>query len=614
MFGNFIYFIIVLLIYATYEPAEAPPLPVIELLFLLVSFTLLFTAVVWARFRQLASRIGLESYLRLDHRYNALVTRSSVGAIVLFAVDIYVLDLTAVTRRVPLLAQLPTLEAVLFLGLFIGYLAIVWGIAHEVYRRLYGDPISRKSFVLSNVSFAVPVLLPWIILSGVADLIRALPFAAPREFLATTQGEILYFLVFLFGVAVVGPYLIQKFWRCRPVPPGPDRQRIEALCRRAELEYADILYWPIFGGRMITAGVMGLARRFRYILVTNALLTVLQPEEVEAVIAHEIGHVKKRHLQFYLFFFVGYMLLSYATFDLIIYSILYLEPLYRFVKGTGFEQATITSALFSAMIIILFLVYFRFIFGYFMRNFERQADTYVFHLFGTARPLISTFQKITLTSGQSPDKPNWHHFSISERVGYLRRCELDRSWIGRHERKVRRSIIVYAVAMVAVAAAGYHLNFGEAGRTLNAHLFEKILLREIDRGEGDGRIHRMLGDLYFSRKDFTGAVRAYERAVDLAPDDPETLNNLAWLYATCEDESFRNPVRAVALAERAAVRKPVAHILDTLAESYYVNGELDAAVAVGRKALAAARQDRAYFEEQLEKFERAARAKSGEAI
>ena len=111
------------------------------------------------------------------------------------------------------------------------------------------------------------------------------------------------------------------------------------------MSYADILYWPIFGGRMITAGVMGLVGRFRYILVTESLLRVLRPEEVDTVIAHEIGHVKKRHLLFYLFFFIGYMLIAYATFDLIVYLIIFAEPVYRFIFTTGVNRTTVTTGL-----------------------------------------------------------------------------------------------------------------------------------------------------------------------------------------------------------------------------------------------------------------------------
>ena len=46
------------------------------------------------------------------------------------------------------------------------------------------------------------------------------------------------------------------------------------------------------------------------------------------------------------------------------------------------------------------------------------------------------------------------------------------------------------------------------------------------------------------------------------------------------------------------------HILDTLAESYYVNGMYREAFEVGQQALALARDKRSYYEEQLEKFEK----------
>ena len=37
----------------------------------------------------------------------------------------------------------------------------------------------------------------------------------------------------------------------------------------------------------------------------------------------------------------------------------------------------------TAPVLLLMLVYFRFVFGYFIRNFERQADAYVFRAVGT---------------------------------------------------------------------------------------------------------------------------------------------------------------------------------------------------------------------------------------
>jgi tetratricopeptide (TPR) repeat protein len=327
---------------------------------------------------------------------------------------------------------------------------------------------------------------------------------------------------------------------------------------------------------------------------------------VDAVIAHEVGHVKKHHLLFYLFFFIGYMVIAYATFDLIIYLIIFFEPIYRFVFTTGISRTTVTTGLLSLTIIFNFLIYFRFIFGYFMRNFERQADAFVYSLFANALPLISTFEKIVAVSGHSPDRPNWHHFSIRQRVDFLTRCEADRSWIQRHDRKVRNSIAIYVAAMLVVGLAGYQLNFGQGGKRLNDKFFETVILNEIARnGESNAGLYGMLGDLYFGRGSYGQAVAAYRTALDTDPASAIVLNNYAWLLATCDDPAYRNAERSLKLARKAVAIEQSPHILDTLAESLFVNGHIDEAIDAATNALAKAKTNRAYYNGQLEKFQAA---------
>ena len=605
MFANFIYFIVVLLIYATYQPSTETNFGPFETFFLFVGFTVLFAYFTWIQFQILQRRMTRDAFARIDHRFESLLTRQSILAIALFALDIYGLNLPSFFIGIPLFDRIPTLLAVFFLGLFIFYMAIVWACAHEVSQNVYAAGVTKKTYVWSQISFALPVMLPWLLLSGVADLINALPFQLPKQLLSTTLGEAAYFMIFLLLAAITGPAMIQKFWRCKPLEDGAARQRIDAVCRRAGVEYANIVYWPIFGGRLITAGVMGLIKKFRYILVTDALLRYLDGSEIDAVIAHEIGHVKRKHLLFYLVFFAGYMLISYATFDLIIYAVIFLEPVFRPFTKIGFDQVTLTSAAFSLILIILFLVYFRFIFGYFMRNFERQADCYVYTLFDSSLPLIRTLEKIVTHSGQPPDRPNWHHFSITERINYLARCEVDRSAVTAQDHKIRKSIFVFLFCMLLVALAGYTLNYGETGRQLSNRFFETVVLRELEKKPDDPNLYRILGDLYYDTGNYAGVKAAYEKSLALKPDSPQVLNNLAWLYATCEDPSLRNPKRALELAESAAAMAEEPHILDTLAESYFVNGMYAEAVESAQRALRLARDNRSYYEEQLSKFRQA---------
>ena len=605
MFVNFIYFIIVLLIYSTYQPHEEPNFSSLETSLLFLGLIIVFAYFTRMQFHRLEKRIPKDNVLRIDHKINAIITQQSVMAIVFFAIDIYGLSLTSFFVNIPLFTVIPTLQALVFIGLFVFYLAIIWTYAYRPYKRLYITDLSRRSYVLSNISFSIPILFPWLLLSGIADIINALPFELPKRFLSTPEGQVIYFIVFLAAVVIIGPTMIQKFWRCKPVEAGYIRNRIEELCERARLEYSNILYWPIFGGRMITAGIMGLIKKFRYILITEALIRHLEPKEIDAVIAHEIGHIKRKHLHFYLVFFIGYIFLSYTTFDLLIYFIIYTDPVYRLISSSGINYDTIISAIFSLIIIIIFLIYFRYIFGYFMRNFERQADTYVYALFPSAKPLISTFKKIVATTGQSPDRPNWHHFSIKERIEYLNLCEEDKTYITRQDRKIKKSIAAYLAAIVIIGGIGYNLNYGETGRKLSNHFIEKILLREINKTPDNPYLYSNLGDLYYNLNNYTKTIKAYEKSIGLEPDNPHVLNNLAWLYA-CDDKNLCNPERALHLALKAAALKESPQILDTLAECYYINGLLEEAVSAESYALKISKKERSYFENQLKKFRVAA--------
>jgi protein O-mannosyl-transferase len=101
---------------------------------------------------------------------------------------------------------------------------------------------------------------------------------------------------------------------------------------------------------------------------------------------------------------------------------------------------------------------------------------------------------------------------------------------------------------------------------------------------------------------FEEAIEHYHHVLDINRDDLPTLNNLAWLRATCSEAAFRNADEAVALAERALTlssdRQPNAIALDTLAAAYAEAGRFAEAIQAGRRALdlAALQNDRALAE------------------
>jgi Zn-dependent protease with chaperone function len=586
MFSHFIYFIIALLILSLYEAPETLPFNFSQAFLLFIGLGMIYGWYTHQVFNRLIKRMEWESQAKLDHDFSQYSTRCSVLALVMLAADIWWLHLPAYLDDLKIFSLFPTLSSLLLLLLFICYLTLMWVFSFRAHRAIYRTDISFGNYIYSNVAFSIPVLIPWALLFGIHDLIRLLPFQLPQRILDTPIGQTSYFLIFLIITAIFAPVLIQRFWRCHSMEAGEQRSRIEKLCRKTGVRYADIVYWPIFGGRMITAGVMGLVSRFRYILVTDALLSMLTPDEVDQVIAHEIGHVKHRHLLLYLLFFFGFMLVTHiviAASNLFIFS---REPILQAIEAIQFNPLKVRDVFLVICLILCVVLYFRFIFGYFIRNFERQADLYVFGLFPSARPLISTFDKIVAGSGQPADKPNWHHFSIKQRIEFLWRCEQSRQWIKRHNKKVLNSIIAFVACLLVLGVASFHLHKSTLEK--NQSLFFAIL-----------------GDKLIDKNKLEEAAKAYENALSIKPDNPHTLNNLAWILATATDKALYDPPRALELAQKAITLNKEPHIWDTLAESLFVNGRIEEAIEAERRALEMNPKDRKIYEVQLTKFENA---------
>jgi tetratricopeptide (TPR) repeat protein len=310
----------------------------------------------------------------------------------------------------------------------------------------------------------------------------------------------------------------------------------------------------------------------------------------------------------YLLFFTGFILISYAAYPVTTYLLFFKGPILHTIKYFNLNPFNLLYTFEAVLVIVAIIIYFRFIFGYFMRNFERQADVYVFELFPTAQPLISTFDKIVASSGQPADKPNWHHFSIKQRMDYLWRCENFPEWIARHHQKVTRSIITFLVVLIGLAAAVFQLNrmiSETGGRHINVADLESYLDQKEHKTVEDGALYWIIGDIHLHKGDIELAVPAYRTAIKLDPNNADALNNLAWLLATSENPDLRNSREALNYARKAIALKKAPHIWDTLAEALYANGHIAEAIAAENQALQMDPGNRRIYEKQLLKFKNA---------
>lgn len=115
-----------------------------------------------------------------------------------------------------------------------------------------------------------------------------------------------------------------------------------------------------------------------------------------------------------------------------------------------------------------------------------------------------------------------------------------------------------------------------------------VLEEAARRSPRDPAALEALAEVCSQMKLYSEAIERYNQVLALAPNFAVAQNNLAWLYATCEDARYRDPAKALehaALAVRLTQsRAPGA--LDTLAAALAVNGRYALAVAAEAKAAA----------------------------
>jgi tetratricopeptide (TPR) repeat protein len=141
-------------------------------------------------------------------------------------------------------------------------------------------------------------------------------------------------------------------------------------------------------------------------------------------------------------------------------------------------------------------------------------------------------------------------------------------------------------------------------------IFEDVIGKNPPTADGQKLLaanQMLLADLYAKQKLYADAIKNYQQALRLVPDFAEAHNNLAWLYATCDDPKYRDPKAALDHAQQAVklTEWKEGESIDTLAEAYYVNGDYQQAVEVQKKALAL-EPDNTELEEHMARYRKAA--------
>jgi Zn-dependent protease with chaperone function len=97
------------------------------------------------------------------------------------------------------------------------------------------------------------------------------------------------------AILLGAPAAMRVVWSTVRIGPGPLRDRVHAMCRRYRVRVNGPLLWRTHGA-LVNGAILGVVWPLRFMLLTDGLIEQLSEDQVEAVIAHEVAHVRRRHL------------------------------------------------------------------------------------------------------------------------------------------------------------------------------------------------------------------------------------------------------------------------------------------------------------------------------
>lgn len=204
-------------------------------------------------------------------------------------------------------------------------------------------------------------------------------------------GAFALVLAFQLLMVVLAPILILPlFNKFTPLPEGSLRERLLRLGERTGFHSRSI---QVMDGskrsRHSNAFFTGFGR-LRKIVLFDTLISHLEEPELEAVLAHEIGHYKKRHIPKML---AGSALGLLAAFFVI--AQLAGQPWFYAAFGFPPQPGSMAPALLLfGLLSGIFTFWFSPLLNAFSRRFEYQADAYAAETMSSADSLIGALRKL----------------------------------------------------------------------------------------------------------------------------------------------------------------------------------------------------------------------------
>ena len=225
------------------------------------------------------------------------------------------------------------------------------------------------------------------------------------------------------GVALtfVLPYvLVPLFFKMRPLDDAAAVERIRALVDRAGAPVRDVCSLD-FSRRTAeaNAAVIGLGRS-RRVVIADTLLAEFSPAEVDAVVAHELGHHVQRHVQQLLVGNAALMWLGLALAAIVAPAALPILSLPSLAYVPGYPVLLCTAELFFLLASPLL--------NWWSRRLETAADRFALELTRDPAAFARAMQRIGHQNLVERRPPRWSEVLLGTHPALERRIQLAESW------------------------------------------------------------------------------------------------------------------------------------------------------------------------------------------
>jgi STE24 endopeptidase len=211
--------------------------------------------------------------------------------------------------------------------------------------------------------------------------------------------------------------ILPLFYKLSPLEDGPVRKRILDLCARFNVKIDGIFRFDLSKNtKKANAAFTGIGKAKRIIL-GDTLVESFTDEEIETVFAHELGHLRHKHI------LIGMVVGTISTFiGLFVTAVLYQKSLALF----GFTGLTDLAAL---PLLAVWLSLYGLVTGpignALSRRHERQADAFAVTSTSNPGAFVSALKRLAEQNIADPDPHPlveflfYSHPSISKRIRFV---------------------------------------------------------------------------------------------------------------------------------------------------------------------------------------------------